>query len=438
MSSVTFVPDAVHPTPPTSRPPEERLTPYLWHLLFFVSIATLFEGYDAVITGMALPALGKDFGVGPKELGFAMSLISIGTIVAFVPVQMADRYGRRPILLLVVTGYSIFTILTALSRGLYDFVAYQFIARALMVTEVGVGAVVLAEELPARSRGMGVTLMIGAGAVGFLLAAGLFSLFANTVLGWRWLYLSGGGLLPVVALYWRRLQETQRWREQQRTQQRHSVLGWWRGAVQWAQELRMVYQPRQRARLFAVTALWFSTNFWSSTLMYFFPYYVLNERSWTATQLSFTLLLVHSVALLGYGLVGPLLDGFGRRPTVSLYFGLAGASTIVCFSASSSLLIALGYFLSICMMAVWTISATISAEVFPTSMRATANAVANNLLGRIGMVIAPACTGLLVSGVGSVGAAVAVLSPVAWVCIPLVWLFLPETRQKPLEEIAEE
>ncbi len=98
-------------------PQEERLHRYLWQLLFFVSIATLFEGYDAVITGMALPYLGRDFAVGPKGLGFATSVISIGTIVAFVPVRLADRYGRRPLLPLSVTGYSIFTILTALSTA---------------------------------------------------------------------------------------------------------------------------------------------------------------------------------------------------------------------------------------------------------------------------------------------------------------------------------
>lgn len=436
MSSAPPATETIQLTPQVQPVLDERLTPYHWSLLFFVSVSTLFEGYDAVITGMALPAMGKDFGAGPKELGFAMSVINLGTIAAFIPVQLADRYGRRPLLLFAVTGYSIFTVLTALSTGLYDFACYQFIGRALMVTEVGVGAVVLAEELPARYRGVGVTVMIGAGALGFLLAAGLFSLFAGTTLGWRWLYLSGGGLLPLVAFYWRRLQETQRWRAQQHLQaQQQPTPGEKRH--DWTRELQEVYQPQHRARLWAVTALWFSTNFWSSALIYFFPYYVLNERGWTPNQLSFTLLLVHSLGLVGYAAAGPLLDNVGRRPTVSLYFGLAGLATILCFTSPSVLMISIGYFFSICMMAVWTISATISAEVFPTSMRATANAVANNLLGRIGMVVAPACIGLLVSSVGSVGAAVAVLSPIAWICIPLVWLWLPETRRKPLEEIVE-
>lgn len=424
------------PAPPTGEPalPEERLTPYLWHLLFFVSIATLFEGYDAVITGMALPYLGKDFGIGPKELGFATSVISIGTIVAFVPVRLADRYGRRPLLLLSVSGYSLFTILTAFSSGLYDFVLYQFVARALMVTEIGVGAVVLAEELPARYRGIGVAVMIGAGALGFLLAAALFSVFADTVLGWRWLYLSGGGLLPVVAVYWRKLQETQRWREQQHVQPAHASLGWRQSVVEWSREVKVVYQPQYRGRLVAVTALWFSTNFWSG-LLYFLPYYVINERGWTPGQLSAVLMLAHTVGLLGYALAGALLDGLGRKPTVYLYFGLGGIVSVVCFTAHTPSIITVCYVATIAMMAIWTISATISAEVFPTAMRATANAVANNLQGRIGMVVAPALVGALSSTVGSVGTTVALLAPVVWLCIPLVWRFLPETRRKTLEEI---
>jgi putative MFS transporter len=276
--------------------------------------------------------------------------------------------------------------------------------------------------------------MIGSGALGFLLAAGLFSLFADTALGWRWLYLSGGGLLPVVVVYWRKLRETQRWREQQQAQPTRATQGWSRSVVEWGREMQVVYQPQYRGRLLAVTALWFSTNFWSG-LLYFLPYYVINERGWAPGQLSAVLMLAHSVGLLGYALAGPLLDGLGRKPTVYLYFGLGGIVSVVCFTAQASPIITICYVATVAMMAIWTISATISAEVFPTPVRATANAVANNLQGRIGMVLAPALVGALSSTVGSVGVTVALLAPGVWLCIPLVWWLLPETRRKTLEEI---
>jgi len=69
------------------------LTSYLRRLLFFICIASLFEGYDALITSLALPYLGKDFGLGPQELGFAMGALQAGTMTAFLLVQLADRYG---------------------------------------------------------------------------------------------------------------------------------------------------------------------------------------------------------------------------------------------------------------------------------------------------------------------------------------------------------
>ena len=129
----------------------ERL--YLGHLLFFVCFATLFEGYDLLIINLSLPHLGTDFGADSQTLGTAVGIINIGTIAAFIPVRMADRYGRRTIFLAAIAGYTLFTILTAFSVGLYDFVAYQFVARMFMVTEIGVGAIILTEEMPARWRG---------------------------------------------------------------------------------------------------------------------------------------------------------------------------------------------------------------------------------------------------------------------------------------------
>jgi MFS family permease len=87
---------------------------------------------------------------------------------------------------------------------------------------------------------------------------------------------------------------------------------------------------------------------------------------------------------------------------------------------------------------VWAISATITGEIFPTHMRATANAVANNVLGRLGCVLSPSLVGWLSSQLGSVGDAISV---VVWgnvfICVPILLLLLPETKGKALEEIAE-
>lgn len=89
------------------------------------------------------------------------------------------------------------------------------------------------------------------------------------------------------------------------------------------------------------------------------------------------------------------------------------------------------------MNAVWAISATITSEIFPTNIRATANAVVNNhLLGRTGMVLAPALVGILSKSLGSAGDAVTLIALVSFLCIPVVVFLLPETKRQVLEDIA--
>jgi putative MFS transporter len=409
----------------------ERSTSYLRHLLFFIFVATLFEGYDVLIINLALPYLGRDFQADSQTLGFAVSLISVGTIAAFVPVRLADRYGRRPVFLWVAAGYTLFTVLTAFSVGLYDFVVYQFIARLFMVTEVGVGSIILTEELPARYRGAGIALMFSAGLIGGILGSSIFPLLVQTDLGWRLLYLVGGGLFVLLLFYWNRLEETRRWR-----QEREAGVLPGQSLLASFREMRVVFQPAYRPKLLAGTSVWFTTNFWSAACLFFFSYYVTNERGWSAAQVGHTLTVGYILAIIGYASAGPLLDFAGRRFTACLYFTLGGISAIVCFLAESPLVITLAYIVVLGMNAVWAISATITSELFPTHMRGTANAVVNNLLGRTGMVLAPALIGVLSTWLGSVGMAVAVLASLNFLCVPVILWLLAETKGKQLEEIA--
>jgi MFS family permease len=408
----------------------EGLTRYLRHLTFFICVCTLFEGYDTLIVSLALPYLGRDFQVGAQTLGLAVSVINLGTIAAFFPVRLADTYGRRPVLFTAVTGYTLFTVATVFSSGIYDFIALQFVARMFMVTEIGVGSIMLTEELPARYRGRAIAIMIGSGLMGGIIGSLSFPWLVETHWGWRMLYLMGGVLLPLVIIYRTKIQETRRWRDQriQREVPPKSL------SQEFAETL-VVFQKKYRQGLWAGTAIWFLTNFWSSAVLFFFAYYAMQERGWTAAMVGQTLTIAYIVGSSGYALAGPLLDFAGRKITACLYFSVGGISAALCFRAETTLVIAMAYTVVIAMNAVWAISATITSEIFPTSIRATANAVVNNLLGRTGMVLAPALVGLLSPLVGSVGNAVALLALVSFLCLPVVIFLLPETKRQVLEEI---
>lgn len=413
----------------------EEMTSYSRHLLFFIFLATLFEGYDTLITSLALPYLERDFQVNLRELGFATGALSAGAVAAFVFVQLADRYGRRPLFLAVVLGYTACTVLTAFSAGVYDFVFYQFLARAFQTAEVGLGAIILTEELPTRYRGRGVTLMLSAIMLGGALAALLFPLLVQTAFGWRSLYLAGSTLIIPVAFYWKKFQESHRWLQEQE--------GWRSSASEHArfkhwQKIRLVFSAEHQKKLLAATILWFFSWLYAGVVILFFSYYVMNERGWNPERVGKVMALGYLVAFVGYAASGPLLDSLGRKVTASMYFILGAISATICYRAEDPLILSTFYLLTLATTGITAIAATISSEIFPTSIRATANAVANNIFGRTGNVAAPILVGILSGHLGSAGGAV---SYVVWgnlICVPIIFFLLPETKNKALEEIARD
>lgn len=408
----------------------ERLTPYQRFLLTFICVASFFEAYDVIIINLSLPLLGGEFHADSQTLGFAVSIISIGTIAAFLPVRMADRYGRRPVLLIVVAGYTLFTVATAFSTDIYSFVSLQFIARMFMVAEVGIAAIILTEEMPARFRGRAISLMLASGFTGGLIASLGFPFLIKTSLNWRMLYLLGGILLPMLIVYRNRLQETRRWLEQQKQDKDQS-----RSFIQTIRDTKVVFALRYRRSLIAGTTVWFLTNFWSSSSLFFFTYYVMQERGWSPELVGQVMPFAALVGLGAFLLAGPLLDMAGRRIAAGLFFTLGGVSSIVCFQAETTPVIIISYIFIMVSNVVWAISATITSEIFPTAIRATGNSVVNNLLGRTGMVIAPALVGVLSKSLGSVGDAVAILAVLNFLLLPIILFYLRETKGQVLEDI---
>lgn len=401
---------------------------YLVGLLAFVCFVTLFEGYDLLIINLALPYLGTDFSADSKTLGTAVGLINVGTIVAFIPVRLADRFGRRKVFLAAISGYTLFTLLSAFSVGLYDFVAYQFVARMFMVTEIGVGAIILTEEMPAKYRGAAVTLMFAASLGGGIVGSAVFPYVVDTELGWRMLYIIGASLAPVVIFYWPRLRETRRYRNGGAVEVGVPLLASFKVLFE-------VFRARYRRRTLAGATIWFTVNAWSSSCLFFFSYYVTNERGWEPAAVSYALTLGYSLAIIGYVTAGPMLDFAGRRLTATVYFSIGAIAAYVCFSAESAAVITAAYVVVLGMHALWPIAATITSEIFPTEIRGTANAVVNNMIGRTGMALAPAIVGALSALLGSVGQAVALMSLIPFVCLPIILMTVSETKGQELEHI---
>lgn len=412
-------------------PAAARLLPSAYHRLLFplLALCTLFEGFDTKLASLVLPVIGREFGAGPEALGDALAASSLGMMAAFLVMRVADRAGRRPVFLVSVAGYAALTLATAFAPSLAWFTALQVLARLLMVVELALAYVILSEELPPDARGRANGLLGAFASVGASIPALLLAPLEDAGVGWRGLFALGAIPLLLLPVYWRHLRETPAF--EQAPPARPGLAGELRA-------LGALAGPGRRTRLAGITALWVTVSFWSGTALYFFTYYVFEERGWTARELQWLTLGTVPTGFAGYWLAGWLMDRWGRRPAAVAFLVLGTLATAVCFQSDDTRVIAAGYWALIGLSGVWTIASTITAELYPTQQRAAALGVTNHLLGRIGLVLGPIVTGRLAVALGSTGDAVTWLSLANLLCVPLFLWLVPETRGTDLSAAPDE
>lgn len=392
-----------------------------------LSAATFFEGYDFLLVSLVLPIVQKEFGVSHAVLGLGVSAIAAGTLVAFFFVRAADRWGRRPVLQITIAGYALFTGLTALSHGLVAFVLWQFLARIFLVSEAGLATVMVAEEFPAERRGRAIAMVLSLGALGGVLAAGLFPLVNRAGFGWRGMYLVGLLPLLLVAFLRGRLRETPRW-------QRARAL---RGGV--APDFFAVWRRPTGSWVFWLALVWLLIYLPYTAVQVFWVEHVLQERGWTPVMVTRAVAVAYLLGIAGFPVAGALMDRIGRRWTAFLFFVCGAGATWYAFQATSVPGISAGLFLITFFTGAFPpVTSSFTTELFPTELRANAAAWAQGLLGRLGMVGAPALVGWLAAPLGSVGNAVTLLGGAALAAGVITLAVLPETRWRPMTDVVEE
>jgi len=410
------------PAPATS----ERLTLQHGLLILLLSAVVMIEGFDIAATSVVLPYLGKDFGAPPAALGNALAVIAVGSIAAWLLIRLADRFGRRPILLLAAAGFSLGSLATAfLAHNVTGYAFLQFVTRALLVTQIAMAYLILSETLPPKLRGRANGLMGAMGSFGAALPFLVIGPAIESPLGWRLIFIIGASPLLIMPVLWWKLRETPAWLASRAS-----------GGTPKSQpmtELRRLIQPDLRASFIAMSGLWLIINFASAVSSLFFTLYVVNERTWPPGDFAKIAPFGLAAAFAGNIIAGQLADLIGRRWTLSIFMGLLGVFTIICYSSTEWLLIAGGFVMSQALLGVWNVAYTMNSELFPTHMRAAANGWCHNLIGRWGMVTAPALLGELTKVFGSISAAASSLGLVAWLAIPIIIFVLPETRGRRLD-----
>lgn len=403
---------------------DHRLSGAQLRLLALLSVATFFEGWDAIALTQVLPELRKEMGLAPSHAGWLVGLTNIGTMAAFWLVRQADHWGRRKTMLWTLSGYTGMTALSGLAPDVWTLGAAQTLAKMFLIGEWALSMVYAAEEFPAARRATVLGIVQAVAALGSVACAALAPLLVRAPMGWRTVYLVGA--LPAgLLLYLRRnLPETRRFAE---LQGQPAASG---------QGLRAIWRTAYRGRIVRLAAVWTLIYACTQATISFWKEFAVTERGLSDAQVGGSVAIAAAGAMPLVFLAGRFIDGVGRRAGATVIFGVAAVSTWGAFSlhdrwALTAMLLG-GIFAASAVLPVlnaWT------TELFPTQWRGAAFAWTNNLLGRIGYVAGPVLVGQAADRVGW-GPAVAATAVLPLVAIALALLWLPETKGRSLEETA--
>ena len=398
----------------------QPLSRYQRLLFLFLGVATFFEGYDFLALTQILPALRAEFGISRAGGGYLVAFINFGTVLAYLLVRQADRWGRRPLLNVTIAGYTLLTFATAFAPNIWVFAGLQMLARIFLLGEWAISMVIAAEEFPADRRGMVIGVISACGALGSIVCAGVVPLLPS----WRSVYLVG--IVPLILLAFARkgLRETTRFVEQTGAEKAEP------------KPLGRIWRTPYKRRVIELGAIWFVTYICTQNAVTFWKEFALAERGFSDKQVgaSITIAAVVSLPLI-FG-AGKLIDVIGRRGGACVIFVITALGVFSSYTLHGQLLLTIALTLGIFgASAVLPVLNAYTTELFPTALRGDAFAWSNNLIGRVGYVLSPVLVGVAAEQVGW-GWAVRSTAVAPLLALVLILLLMPETRARELEQTA--
>src|SRR4051812_32706869 len=395
--------------------PPDTLDPRAATVLGLLCSVAIVEGYLGTVLTQTMTFAAGELGADRGTQGVTLAAVRVGVVVTFLGAALADRIGRRPVLVWTLAAGCLLTAAGALAPNLVLLGGTQALARGCAGAAALLIAIVSAEEMPKGARAYAYSLIALTTSLGAGMCLWVLPVADAGTRAWRLVYVVPLLGLLVVGAVARRLPESRRF----------------------AREHRSPPLSTRRRRVLLLAAAGFLLALFAAPAFEMQNEFLRQDRGFSAARISAFTLLTSTPAAPGIVLGGRFADVRGRRVLGAVAIAGGTIATVLMFSVEGWSMWAWAVIGSVVGASAVPIIGVYRAELFPTGMRGRAAGVVD-LVALCGSAIGLVVVGHLADEWDGLAGPIALLSIGPLVVAALVLIAFPETAHRSLEDINPE
>ncbi|AMO79998.1 MAG: MFS transporter [Hafnia sp.] len=314
------------------------------------------DAFDFFVLVFLLSDIAKAFNVGMEEVTLAILLtLAVRPIGALLFGRAAEKYGRRPILMVNILFFSIFELLSAAAPSLTMFLALRVLYGVAMGGIWGVASSLAMETIPDRSRGLMSGIFQAGYPFGYLLAAVVYgSLFE--IVGWRGMFVIGAIPIILLPFIYFKVPESPVWLAARERKESTALLP--------------VLKSHWKLCIYLVL-LMAAFNFFSHGTQDMYPAFLKIQHGFDPKTVSIIAISYNIASIIGGVFFGVLSEKIGRKKAIIIAAALALPVIPLWAFSGGSLMLGIGAFLMQFMVqGAWGVIPTYLNELVPANTRA--------------------------------------------------------------------
>lgn len=314
------------------------------------------DAFDFFVLVFLLSDIAQAFQVGMEEVTLAILLtLAVRPIGALIFGRAAEKYGRKPILMLNIVFFSAFELLSAAAPSLTVFLLLRVLYGVAMGGIWGVASSLAMESIPDRSRGLMSGIFQAGYPFGYLLAAVAYGLLFEVV-GWRGMFVIGAAPILLLPFIYFCVEESPVWVAARARKESTALLP--------------VLKSHWKLCLYLVL-LMAAFNFFSHGTQDMYPAFLKIQHGFDPKTVSIIAISYNIASIIGGIFFGALSEKIGRKKAIIIAALLALPVIPLWAFASGSLMLGLGAFMMQFMVqGAWGVIPTYLNELVPANTRA--------------------------------------------------------------------